>query len=85
MLYGTGAIRLDEDNVPRRVDGVKYTIKDGIVYDAKRLLADVREMVRAAKDEAGRLMVEGVARSTTIAVKPVKRFLRLTSAATRPV
>ena len=25
-----------------RVGGVKYTIKDGIVYDARRLLADVR-------------------------------------------
>ena len=30
--------------------GVKYTIKDGIVYDAKALLADVRRMVREAKD-----------------------------------
>ncbi|MEM1201742.1 MAG: amidohydrolase family protein [Acidobacteriota bacterium] len=53
-LYGIGAIRLDEDNVPRRVGGVKYTIKDGIVYDAKGLLADVRDIVQRAKDEAGR-------------------------------
>ncbi len=58
VLYGTGAIKLDENNVPRRVGGVKYTIKDGIVYDAKQLLADVREMVRAAKDEAGREIVQ---------------------------
>ncbi len=58
VLYGTGAIQLDEDNVPRRVGGVKYTIKDGIVYDAKQLLADVREMVRAAKQEAGREIVQ---------------------------
>jgi hypothetical protein len=28
--------------------GVKYTIKDGIVFDAQQLLADVREMVKAA-------------------------------------
>ncbi|MEM8997977.1 MAG: hypothetical protein AAGF23_24565, partial [Acidobacteriota bacterium] len=54
VLYGTGAIQLDADNVPRRVGGVKYTIKDGIVYDAKQLLEDVRDIVDAAKAEAGR-------------------------------
>jgi imidazolonepropionase-like amidohydrolase len=48
-LYGTGAIRLNDKNEPVRVGGVKYTIKDGIVYDAKKLLADVREMVKKAK------------------------------------
>ena len=53
-LYGIGAIRLDENNVPRRVGGVKYTIKDGIVYDAKQMLADVRQMVEEAKEAAGR-------------------------------
>ena len=37
-----------------RVGGVKYTIKDGIVYDAKKLLADVRKMVKEAKEKAGR-------------------------------
>jgi hypothetical protein len=52
-LYGTGAIRVDESNEPIRVGGVELTIKDGIVYDAKRLLADVREMVAAAKAEEG--------------------------------
>jgi hypothetical protein len=35
-----------------RVGGVRYTIKDGIVYDAKQLLADVRAIVQAAKHEA---------------------------------
>jgi imidazolonepropionase-like amidohydrolase len=50
-LYGTGAIKLNEGNEPVRVGGVKYTIKDGIVYDAKKLLADVRRMVREAKDK----------------------------------
>jgi len=45
VLYGTGAIKLTEDNEVVRVGGVKYTIKDGIVYDAKRLLADVKKMV----------------------------------------
>jgi hypothetical protein len=34
------------------VGGVKYTIKDGIVYDAKKLLADVRAMVAEAKARA---------------------------------
>lgn len=54
VLYGTGAIRVSEDNEVSRVGGVRYTIKDGIVYDARALLADVREMVRKAKEEAGR-------------------------------
>ena len=51
VLYGTGAIKLTEDNEVVRVGGVKYTVKDGIVYDAKQLLEDVREMVKAAKSE----------------------------------
>jgi hypothetical protein len=34
------------------VGGVKYTIKDGIVYDAKELLADVRRIVSEARAEA---------------------------------
>ncbi|GAA0344394.1 hypothetical protein GCM10009092_06040 [Bowmanella denitrificans] len=49
VLYGTGHFKLDDNNRPTRVGGVKYSIKDGIVYDAKALLADVREMVVAAK------------------------------------
>ncbi|WP_439098877.1 amidohydrolase family protein [Bowmanella dokdonensis] len=49
VLYGTGHFKLDDDNRPTRVGGVKYTIKDGIVYDAKALLKDVREMVTKAK------------------------------------
>ena len=53
VLYGIGAVKLGADNQVRRVGGIKYTIKDGIVYDAKQLLADVRAMVRAAKDREG--------------------------------
>jgi len=49
VLYGTGAIKLDENNNITRVGGVKYTVKDGIVYDAKQLLEDVRQMVLEAK------------------------------------
>jgi Amidohydrolase family len=54
VLYGTGAIRVTPDNKVIRAGGVLYTIKDGIVYDAKKLLADVRKMVRDAKEKAGR-------------------------------
>lgn len=50
VLYGTGAIRLnDQTNQVERVGGVKWTIKDGIVYDAKRLLEDVAQIVEKAK------------------------------------
>jgi hypothetical protein len=58
VLYGTGAIRLDDDNVSQRVGGVRYTIKGGVVYDAPQLLADVREIVRAAKEREGREIVQ---------------------------
>jgi imidazolonepropionase-like amidohydrolase len=51
VLYGTGAIKLTDQNEVVRVGGVKYTIKDGIVYDAKKLLADVKKMVDAKKAE----------------------------------
>ena len=53
VLYGTGAIKLTEDNEVVRVGGVKYTIKDGIIYDAKQLLAEVKAMVDKAKAEEG--------------------------------
>ncbi len=56
VLYGTGAVRLnDETGKPERVGGVKYTIKDGIVYDAKQLLQDVAEMVERQKAVLGEL------------------------------
>lgn len=51
VLYGTGAIYVNDDNEPIRKGGVRYTIKDGIVFDAKQLLKDVAEMVEAAKAE----------------------------------
>jgi imidazolonepropionase-like amidohydrolase len=50
VLYGNGAVRLnDETGRPERVGGVKYTVKDGIVYDAKKLLAEVAAMVTKQK------------------------------------
>ena len=53
VLYGTGAIVLNEKNEVVRKGGVKYTIKDGIVYDAKKLLADVRKIVDDEKARTG--------------------------------
>ncbi|WP_108424789.1 amidohydrolase family protein [Flagellimonas amoyensis] len=56
VLYGTGAIRLnDETGKPERVGGIEYTIKDGIIYDAKQLLKDVEAMVdKQKKERAGK-------------------------------
>jgi hypothetical protein len=53
VLYGTGTPRLnDQTGEVERVGSIKYTIKDGIVYDARQLLEDVREMVRQAKERS---------------------------------
>jgi hypothetical protein len=52
-LYGTGAICMNDKNEVVRKGGVKYTIKDGIVYDAKKLLADVKKMVDDEKKKTG--------------------------------
>jgi imidazolonepropionase-like amidohydrolase len=53
VLYGTGAIRLTEDNKVIRSGGVRYTIKDGVIYDAQALLSDVRARVEREKGESG--------------------------------
>jgi imidazolonepropionase-like amidohydrolase len=50
VLYGTKHFRLGDDDQPERVGGVKYTIKDGIVYDAAELLDDVRNIVLEARN-----------------------------------
>lgn len=51
VLYGTGHMRLNvETDTSEWVGGISYTIKDGIVFDAKQLLADVRQMVVDAKE-----------------------------------
>ncbi|MBM3750779.1 MAG: amidohydrolase family protein [Acidimicrobiia bacterium] len=52
VLYGNGAVKLnDETEQVERVGGVRWTIKDGIVYDAKKLLADVAVIVEKQKAE----------------------------------
>ncbi len=51
VLYGTGHFKLDDANNPMRTEGIKYTIKDGIIFDAQRLLDDVKAIVRQAKQD----------------------------------
>ena len=52
-LYGTGAVRVnDAVNKPERVGGIDFVVKDGIVYDARKLLAEVAAKVE--KSKAGR-------------------------------
>ena len=56
VLYGTGAVRLNNETAEAElVGGVLYTIKDGIIYDAKQLLKDVEMMVKEQKKERGDL------------------------------
>jgi len=50
LLYGTGHMKLNRESKQLEgVGGVSYTIKNGIIFDAKALLADVRDMVTEAK------------------------------------
>ncbi|HMF71601.1 MAG TPA: amidohydrolase family protein, partial [Flavitalea sp.] len=70
-LYGTGTIKLVENNKVIRAGGVKYTIKDGIVYDAKKLLADVKKMVDDAKSKSGyKIEQPGIKVSTSSNTSP---------------
>ncbi len=49
-LYATGAVRVnDGTNKPERVGGIDLVVKDGIVYDAKKLLVEVAAKVEKAK------------------------------------
>jgi hypothetical protein len=59
VLFGTGAVKLnDQTGQPERVGGIRWTIKDGIVYDARQLLADVARMVEAQKRQRTRVSSE---------------------------
>jgi imidazolonepropionase-like amidohydrolase len=50
VLYANGAVRLnDKTGKAERVGGIKWTIKDGIAYDARKLAADVAQMVEKQK------------------------------------
>jgi imidazolonepropionase-like amidohydrolase len=55
VLYATGAVKLnDQTGQAERIIGIKWTIKDGIAYNADQLRADVAKMVDKQKAERGR-------------------------------
>ncbi|GAA4989609.1 amidohydrolase family protein [Actinopolymorpha pittospori] len=58
VLYGSGRIRLRPDGELERVGGVRYTVKDGIVYDAPALLARVADEVRHEREKLGQSELE---------------------------
>src|SRR3546814_32220 len=65
LLFGTGTLKLnDETGKVERVGGVRHTIKDGIIYDARELRAEVRDRVARQKAERnippGPVKIEGV-------------------------
>jgi len=74
VLYGTGVITLDDKGEVVRTGGVKYTVKDGIIYDSRKLLADVRRMVKEAKDAMAAKAAKAakVAKSAHAAPDPAK-------------
>lgn len=50
VLYGTGHKTLNrQTNKMERGGGIRYTIRDGIVFDAQQLLDDVRVLVKERK------------------------------------
>jgi imidazolonepropionase-like amidohydrolase len=50
VLYGTGVSRYSEDGKTIiKGGGVKYTIKNGVIFDCKELLQDVEEYVKSQK------------------------------------
>ena len=49
VLYGTGIDVAEEGKLVHK-GGVRWTIKKGIVFDAESLRADIREVVRRAKE-----------------------------------
>ena len=48
VFYGTGTTKLGETGELESGGGIHYTIKDGIVFDARALLENVASMVREA-------------------------------------
>lgn len=53
VLYGHGHLRMQADGTLTRVGGVRHTVKDGVVFDAEQLRADVREQVAAERERLG--------------------------------
>ena len=44
-----GNIKINDNNEVVRVGGIKYTIKDGIIFDARQLLDDAKKIVDEEK------------------------------------
>jgi len=53
VFYAGGTLKLQPDGTSRKQGGVRYTIKDGIVYDAYELLREVERMVSRARARQG--------------------------------
>jgi hypothetical protein len=51
VMYGTGVNRHTEDGRVVKCGGVVWTIKDGVVFDAKRLLREIEEYVAMARED----------------------------------
>jgi hypothetical protein len=49
VFYGIGVTRAGADRKVVQEQCVKYTIRDGVIFDSQALLRDVREMVAKAK------------------------------------
>lgn len=49
VFYGIGVTRAGQDRKEVHEQCVKYTIRDGVIFDSQALLRDVREMVAKAK------------------------------------
>ena len=49
VFYGNGVTRVGADRKEAHQQCVKYTIRDGVVFDSQALLRDVRELVSKAK------------------------------------
>jgi hypothetical protein len=52
IFYGTGVTRVGLDRKEVHEQCVKYTIRDGVVFDSQALLKDVRDYVTKAKQGA---------------------------------
>jgi imidazolonepropionase-like amidohydrolase len=49
VFYGSGVTRATKDGKQTQDHCVKYTIRDGVVFDSQALLSDVRDIVAKAK------------------------------------
>jgi hypothetical protein len=60
VLYGNGRLRLMDNGALERAGGVKYTVKDGIIYSAPQLLERVRDEVKEERAKRGQTELEAL-------------------------